>query len=76
MTNIVNLPPLAVLDPLFDSEIIIWVYYGARKLVLEINGGGIIYIKHQHAHKTETQSCRYGVARALFLVQIFGVLGR
>ena len=50
------------------------VYYGTHKLVLEINGGGIIYIYTRTRAQTETQSLTYGVARARFLTQIFGVL--
>jgi hypothetical protein len=43
--------------------------------VLEINGGGIIYIYTRTPAQTETQSLTYGVARARFLTQIFGVFG-
>ena len=58
MMNIVNTPPLDHFDEHSESsspggsEISIWVYYGTRKNVLQINGGGIIYIKQRTHTKT------------------------
>ena len=49
------------------------VYYGTHKLVLEIIGGGIIYIYTRTRAQTETQSSRYGGSAHLIWYVGFGV---
>lgn len=80
MMNIVNTPSFDHFDEHSEStpygglEISIRVYYGTRKNVLQINGGGIIYIKQRAHVQTETQSQTYGGAFVSFSFVGFGVL--